>query len=123
MLAAIQTQATRLLTWDVWVDILAGAIGVGATTIPDGYLIYSGRFRGLFGDNSGGKGSLSVLQVIGRGGLYLAEMVTGMAVAAEYPGAVGVGGAAFTGAAGWHALRMLKTNYIGTQPILGIAGF
>ena len=121
MLEALQQQATRLLEPGAWLDILAGAVGVGATVVPDGFLIYSGRFRAVFGDNSGGKGSLTLLQVIGRGGLYLAEVVTGMAVAAESSGPLAVGGAAFSGAAGWHALRMLKTNYIGTQPILGIA--
>ena len=118
ILATLQSAARRAIDPGVLLDLLGGAVGVGVTVIPDQFALT--KFRSVFGDNGAGKGALTMPELIARYGLYAAEIVAGLAIA-EQDGPVGVGGQAFAATALFHAIKATKTQFVGTQPVLGVA--
>jgi len=113
----IEKSVGQLADLGTLVDLGAGAAGLAGTAIVEGFAFP--RFRGIFGDNSGGKGSLTIAQFAGRIGLYAGEAVLGLAAARE-KGAVGIFGEGMAYAAAWHAIRATKLQFVGSQPILGL---
>lgn len=114
----LESAASRLTDPGVLLDLAAGGIGVGLTVIPEQFAFT--RARAVFGNNSGGKAALTLAQFAARLGLFAAEAVAGMA-ASEQGGPVGVASEGFAAAAMWHAIRTAKTQFVGTQPVLGFA--